>query len=102
MFLPGGRYLCVQALMARRLPFFEGCSLGVICHIVQLAISQKKLLGYLNGVVVPYKSSQSMEKERCAESQQPCVKMNRGRNNIASWPTVRTCLQKILEEAPSG
>ena len=30
------------------------------CHIVQLAISQKKLLGYLNGSVVPYSRSQSM------------------------------------------
>ena len=29
---------------------------------MQLAISQKKLLGYLNGAVVPYRRSQSMIK----------------------------------------
>lgn len=70
--LPGGRYSCAQALIARNLPFLAGLSLGRVCHIVQLAISQKKVLGYLNGSVVPYKSSQSMMKERRAEQQLPC------------------------------
>ena len=38
-----------------------------LCHIVQLAISQKKILGYLNGSVVPYQRSQSMVKEQRLE-----------------------------------
>lgn len=42
MTLPGGRYSCAQALIARNLPFLSGRSLGQVCHIVQLAISQKK------------------------------------------------------------
>lgn len=72
MFLPGGRYSCAQALVRRKLSFLAECSLGQVCHVVQLAISQKKLLGYSNGAVVPYMHSQSMMKEQRAREQQPC------------------------------
>ncbi|CAE7030070.1 rsmB [Symbiodinium natans] len=71
--LPGGRYSCAQALVQRQLPFLSGFSLGEVCHLVQLAISKHKILGYCNGAVVPYSRSQSRVKEECAESQQPCV-----------------------------
>jgi len=71
--LPGGRYSCAQALAKRELPFLKGYSVGKICHIVQLAISQKKILGYLNGGVVPYNHSQSMVKEQCVLFKQPCA-----------------------------
>ena len=47
MVLPGGRYSCAQALVSRGLEFLSGRSLGQVCHIVQLAISQK-LLGFNN------------------------------------------------------
>jgi len=73
MHLPGGRYSCAQALQARCLAFLHGQSLGQLCHIVQLAISKKKLLGYLNGSVVPYFHSQSMVKESCAVLKAPCT-----------------------------
>jgi len=96
MVLPGGRYSCAQALAARRLPFLSGRSLGQVCHIVQLAISQKKILGYLNGAVVPYSRSQSMVKERCAERQRPCTSTVRGAITLASWDTMRRCLVEIL------
>ena len=43
MVLPGGRYSCAQALVSRGLDFLHKRSLGQVCHIVQLAISQKKL-----------------------------------------------------------
>jgi len=102
MVLPGGRYLCAQVLAARNLPFLAGRSLGEVCHIVQLAISQKKLLGYLNGAVVPYKRSQSMVKERCAERQRPCTGPVQGKNAIATWDVVRTCLQEILKDLSPG
>merc|ERR1711904_69239 len=74
MTLPGGRYACAQALQSRNLPFFEGCSLGQLCHIIQLAISEKKLLGYLNGAVVTYDRSQSMIKETLAVQHQALTK----------------------------
>lgn len=61
--LPGGRYLCARTLAARGLPFFEGRTLGQVAHIVQLAISHKKLLGYADGALVPYARSTSMIKD---------------------------------------
>mmetsp|Transcript_94554 Transcript_94554/g.237228 ORF Transcript_94554/g.237228 Transcript_94554/m.237228 type:complete len:601 (-) Transcript_94554:174-1976(-) len=98
MVLPGGRYSCAQVLMQRGLPFLAGCSLGQVCHIVQLAISQKKLLGYLNGTVVPYVRSQSMVKERHAEFQQPCSGSSRMKGSIVTWDVLRHCLQELLGE----
>merc|ERR1719330_587002 len=57
--------------MSRRLPFLLGCSLGQVCHIVQLAISQRRLLGYRNGFLCPYKHSEGWVKEQCAVAQAP-------------------------------
>jgi len=95
--LPGGRYDCAQALMAHRFPFLDGCSLGQVSHIVQLAISQKKILGYSNGTVVPYKYSQSMVKDQCAENQRPCLNSTRRSKRLATWESVRSGMQQILE-----
>mmetsp|Transcript_30103 Transcript_30103/g.54913 ORF Transcript_30103/g.54913 Transcript_30103/m.54913 type:complete len:773 (+) Transcript_30103:115-2433(+) len=106
MTLPGGRYSCAQALMARKLPFLQGRSLGQVCHIVQLCISQKKLLGYLNGAVVPYGRSQSMVKEQCAVYQQPCAThpTHHGMPGLqmATWEAAAACLQEILSSAATN
>mmetsp|Transcript_10162 Transcript_10162/g.22322 ORF Transcript_10162/g.22322 Transcript_10162/m.22322 type:complete len:574 (-) Transcript_10162:126-1847(-) len=99
MTLPGGRYSCAQVLRSRRLDFLQGLSLGRLCHVVQLAISQKKILGYLNGSVVPYQRSQSMVKERCAVWNQPFSTAGRSDAGLqtATWDSVRSCLREILE-----
>mmetsp|Transcript_26798 Transcript_26798/g.48676 ORF Transcript_26798/g.48676 Transcript_26798/m.48676 type:complete len:756 (+) Transcript_26798:85-2352(+) len=102
--LPGGRYACAQALMALQLPLLAGFSLGRICHIVQLAISQKKILGYMNGAVVPYARSQSMMKEQCAMYGQPTTGNGNDQNNIsilpiASLEVARKHVLEILETA---
>jgi len=103
MVLPGGRYSCAQALVSRGLEFLSGRSLGQVCHIVQLAISQKKLLGYLNGAVVPYKRSQSMIKERCAEKQRPCTNTTRSSSSdLADWEKVKHGLKEILFSLSPG
>jgi hypothetical protein len=94
MVLPGGRYSCAMVLRERHLPFLEGRSLGQVCHIVQLGISQKKLLGYLHGAVVPYDRSQTMLKDKCAQRQRPCAGSDR--SELAAWDEVRTCLQEII------
>lgn len=94
MVLPGGRYSCAQVLRERRLSFLEGRSLGQICHIVQLGISQKKLLGYLHGAVVPYTRSQTMLKDTCARRQRPCTGGDKG--GLATWEEVRKCLQEVI------
>jgi hypothetical protein len=100
--LPGGRYSCAQAMVTRNLSFLQEYSLGRICHIVQLAISQKKVLGYLNGSVVPYSSSQSMMKERRAEQQLPYSKPTSNVESqelpFATFEMACTCLKAILEE----
>mmetsp|Transcript_138780 Transcript_138780/g.442636 ORF Transcript_138780/g.442636 Transcript_138780/m.442636 type:complete len:627 (-) Transcript_138780:222-2102(-) len=102
MVLPGGRYSCAQVLIQRGLPFLSGYSLGQVCHIVQLAISQKKLLGYLNGTVVPYARSQSMVKDRHAVCQQPCAGSVRARSVVASWDTLRQSLAELIREVLAG
>ncbi|CAE8735427.1 unnamed protein product [Polarella glacialis] len=103
MVLPGGRYSCAQALVCRGLLFLSGRSLGQVCHIVQLAISQKKLLGYLNGAVVPYGRSQSKIKERCAERQKPCSTVVRGSgSDLADWDIVKNGLRDILSGISPG
>jgi len=100
MVLPGGRYSCAQVLAQRSLPWLSGRSLGQICHIVQLAISHKKLLGYLHGRVVPYNRSQSMIKELHAESQEPCGSASM--HSVATWDMVRQGLQHFFENMTHG
>lgn len=98
--LPGGRYCCAQTLASRQLPFLVGFSLGRICHIVQLAITKRKLLGYRNGVVVPYQVSQSMQKETRAEQQTPYTKAQMVIPDLP-FPTadvVSSCLKEILSD----
>merc|ERR1719189_816465 len=98
MVLPGGRYSCAQVLVQRRLPCLAICSLGQVCHIVQLAISQKKLLGYLNGMVVPYSRSLSMVKEQSARCQRPCANTARRSKSaaFATWDMMRPCMEQLL------
>lgn len=110
--LPGGRYSSARALRDRSLPFLEGFSLGEICHITQLAISKRMLLGYREGAVVPYDMSSSMIKRRCAEQQVPISKARTKPGSaktikatddnieiIENWVQARECLIKILDSA---
>lgn len=98
--LPSGRYACAKALMLRRLPFLEGRSLGQVCHIVQLAISQKRLLGYHDGQFVPFHASDEWVKERCAFQQQHFASKKSSSYPVASWVQVRTCLRQMLSAEP--
>ncbi|CAE7329908.1 unnamed protein product, partial [Symbiodinium necroappetens] len=107
--LPGGRYSCAQALVQRELPFLGGFTLGEVCHLVQLAISKHKILGYCNGAVVPYSRSQSRVKEECAESQQPCIGAPNKEDPsslsslaLASLEKAREHLREILRDASSA
>lgn len=100
--LPGGRFSCAQCLASRRLDFLEGRSLGQICHIVQLAISQKKILGYSNGGTVPYAYSDSMLKDVAASQQSSCVSAEfvaRREHPLATWEALRSYLREALSSA---
>jgi len=102
--LPGGRYSCAQELAA--MPFFAGFSLGRICHVVQLALSQKKILGYRGGAIVPYALSQTLVKEHCAKLHRAYRISEEGRVSTPShrlppvtWDGARTRLRELLEES---
>jgi len=97
MRLPGGRYACARALVKRNLPFLAGCSLGQVCHIIQLAISQKRILGYLEGQLVPYRHSEEWVKEQCAFHQQPiCAKPGSASLPVATLEQARQLLLELL------
>jgi len=94
--LPGGRYACARALVELQLPFLSGWSLGNVCHIVELAMSQRKLLGYLDGAITPYARSNSMKKDAAAEQH---VGGNTHHFPFASWADTRSHLAEILDSA---
>jgi len=109
MKMPGGRYACAQVLVARNLPFLANRSLGQVCHMVQLAISQKRILGYHSGSTVPYSRSQSMMKEWCAYKGAHCTSQGTNAANanpmpLANWDEARIYLRLILQNAatPKG
>eukprot|EP00746_Dinoflagellata_sp_MGD_P124502 gnl/MRDRNA2_/MRDRNA2_59106_c0_seq1.p1 gnl/MRDRNA2_/MRDRNA2_59106_c0~~gnl/MRDRNA2_/MRDRNA2_59106_c0_seq1.p1 ORF type:complete len:718 (-),score=126.31 gnl/MRDRNA2_/MRDRNA2_59106_c0_seq1:277-2352(-) len=100
--LPSSRYACAFELRARNLPFFAGLSLGSLCHIVQLAISQKKILGHRDGSLVPYTMSKCFEKEKHAVlGVAQVVSPNSEAANLpfADWAAVRACLMEIMSLA---
>jgi len=105
--LPRGRYASAQALMARELPFLSGRSVGEVCHIVQVALSKRKLLGYIEGGIVPYACSTSMVKSRCAQHRCPVPGMQGGNPQqrqalaVADWEAARAKLREILVDAVS-
>merc|ERR1712048_861775 len=61
--LPGGRCACAQELRKYGPMSLRERSLGEVCHIIELALVQKKILGYSNGNVVAYRYSQQKLKE---------------------------------------
>jgi hypothetical protein len=95
--MPGGRYACAQELASRQLYFLASYKLGQVCHMVQLAISQKNYLGYSEGSLVPYAMSQSMVKAERATQQKPVAA--RGSRPLATWPKVREVLYQVLHSA---
>eukprot|EP00429_Kryptoperidinium_foliaceum_P067095 CAMPEP_0176052446 /NCGR_PEP_ID=MMETSP0120_2-20121206/26076_1 /TAXON_ID=160619 /ORGANISM="Kryptoperidinium foliaceum, Strain CCMP 1326" /LENGTH=587 /DNA_ID=CAMNT_0017385885 /DNA_START=24 /DNA_END=1783 /DNA_ORIENTATION=- len=104
MLLPGGRYACAQVLVSRQLPFLVDRSLGEVCHIVQLALSQRRILGYRDGNMVPFSQSMDCLKVQCAVWQQPMTSFAKKASPelpLATWEQARCCLWEILSEASS-
>lgn len=103
--LPGGRFSCAQCLMDRRLPCLYGYTLGSVCHIVQLMISQKKLLGYSSDGITPYARSQSRLKDQAAK-QKACLTVEDGAAELpfATWDIVRKSMMEALqgEQGPTA
>merc|ERR550532_2529358 len=105
--LPRGRYASAQAFVARELPFLSGRSLGEVCHIVQVALSKRRLLGYIEGAIVPYACSTSMVKSRCAQQRCPVPALQGGELQqrqvlaVADWAAARVKLREILADTVS-
>jgi len=97
MRMPGGRYACAKELLARNLYFLRGRTLGEVCHMVQLAISQRHILGYLNGCIVPFRMSQSLLKEGCAKQKRPVQSVSAEGHAIATWDDVKESLGEIVQ-----
>jgi len=95
----GGRTAATEALRSQNLHFFDEFSLGRLCHIVELALSQRSILGYKNGAIVPYQLSERALKEQNALQQQPCAASQK---EVATLEMARACLQQLLQESPSG
>jgi hypothetical protein len=99
--LPRARYLCAKALEEKQLPFLVNRPLGELMHIVQLAISVKKILGYQKDAIVPYGRSKNKLKEQSAAAQQhhasdvPSGEKDMSAN-FANWPQARSTLQKVM------
>lgn len=96
--LPSGRFSCAQCLMDRRVPCLYGYALGSVCHIVQLMISQKKLLGYSSEGITPYARSQSRLKDLAAK-QKACLAGEDGAAELpfATWSIVRKSMIEALQ-----
>merc|ERR1719191_2339002 len=98
--LPSSRYACAHELRDRALPFFTGLTLGSLCHVVQLAVSKKNILGYSDGALVPYAMSHCLVKKQHAECMLACAPAHaEGVLPCADWGAVRACLAEIMEAA---
>jgi len=98
--LPGGRYACARALIAKRLPFLQSYSLAQVCHAVQVAINARRLLGYnREGWLVPYRYSEGWVKEQCA-----CAQASSGQevHPVVSWEEACIFLQELLHSEHAG
>lgn len=101
--LPGGRYACARELMQLELSFLEGLTLAQVCHLVQLATSTRKLLGYKGKSLVPYAYSSDYLKAECALKGSP---MSTDTLPAATWEQAIECLRMLantrLANEPGG
>lgn len=77
-------------------------SLGRACHVVQLALAKRQLLGYRSGNLVPYMYSESREKELRAAEHRACAEGAESECKLADWETTRRCIEALLETAPAN
>jgi len=96
--LPCGRYACAAELARRGLPFLRGRSLGEVCHIVQLAVSARKLLGHAGGRIVAYCDSEESARARSAVRHQPVLSASQLEEALphATWESLCWGLRVIL------
>jgi len=70
--------------------WLHGLSIGETCHIVQLCITQKQILGYDRGRTVPCEKSHQSAKLQC-----PCATDPESKLPLATWSLLRSSLQAL-------
>lgn len=99
--LPGGRYDCARELR-KRVPCLSDLSLGEVCHIVELAIKHRRLLGYkVSGgkepAIAAYKHSEKKVKDDQARKGQPSTVVAAA--GTATWETLPGQLKDVLKQS---
>jgi len=85
--LPGSRYACSRLMKVnKKLPFMQPLTLGQVCHVLQLAISKRQLLGYHENRLVPYSNSGQFVKDQCALQMQPISAVAASRKSARPLP----------------
>jgi len=103
--LPGGRYACAHELLRRGVPCLLGRSLGQVCHIVQVAIGRRRILGHLQSDLVPFRHSEEWAREHAALHRQPAASRQRQAEPhlpVATFDDVRTGLTRLLHGDKKG
>jgi hypothetical protein len=94
-----GRHGCATELQRRALPFFQRLVLGELCHIVQLALSTRNLLGYTKAKeIVPWCLSDTGKKARNARDCRPTV-VTKDKSQIGfitDWSTLTQVLFMVF------
>lgn len=93
---PGSRYEFAKWIRSR-IPCLHGYSLGQICHMVQLCISKKELLGYHQGNLVPYQLSDDLKKKSNAMLLRP-TQIQPGEEYVQTWEQAGEMLSRLLAQ----
>jgi len=94
--LPGSRYACARLLKVNKnLPLMQALTLGQVCHVLQLAISKRQLLGYHENRLVPYSNSGQFVKDQCALQMQPISTVATSRKTARPLPVASRCEAKM-------
>jgi len=97
--LPGGRYACARFLVNCKLPSLQGLSLGEVCHVVQLSISPRRLLGHQTAQLVPFHLSDESVKDQCAALGQKTLSSSGAQRKTLPTATLseaKHCLCELL------
>lgn len=89
------RYILARAVRDH-IPGLQAYKLGEVCHIIQLAVRVHNLLGYRNGLIVPFEQSIDNAKLNCAESLQPTGPDLTSGSWVTSWDEFREQLKELL------
>mmetsp|Transcript_85508 Transcript_85508/g.191127 ORF Transcript_85508/g.191127 Transcript_85508/m.191127 type:complete len:535 (-) Transcript_85508:27-1631(-) len=98
--LARSRYECAQ-LLQRKMPSLASRPLGEVCHIVQLAVKSKFILGYRSGQIVPYYASEDYEKFMHAECQcflSECAAETSPEQSTVTWEELGPILERLLRD----